>query len=176
MTKSLSKVDGIKVNNVNIIAGKAFVELEDQIEEKDLRKAVEYVGFKFKDVEYEGSITKEAKEMIHMDITKKEEKEHRERVSWLVKLIGTWILTIQIMFIMYAEEFLGIMLIPTDLMTPLMLILSFPIIFIFGFKTIKSGLRGFYKLYFSMDSLIALGTVIAFLTGILSFFMAFEYA
>ena len=94
-----------------------------------------------------------------------------ESHKWLIKLIGTWILTIQIMIIMYSKYLFGKPIVSMETMNPLMLILSFPIIFIFGFSTIKSGLRGFYKLYFSMDSLIALGTVVAFLTGILSFFI-----
>jgi len=95
----------------------------------------------------------------------------KESHKWLIKLVITWFLTIQIMLIMYSEHLFGKMIIPMKAMTPVMLILSFPIIFIFGFKTIKSGLRGFYKFYFGMDSLIALGTVVAYLTGILSYFM-----
>jgi len=51
-----------------------------------------------------------------------------------------------------------------------LLILGFPVVFIFGWSTIKSGLKGFYNFYFSMDSLIALGTVIAYLTGFFSYF------
>ena len=95
----------------------------------------------------------------------------QENQKWLIKLIVTWILTIQIMIIMYSEHLFGKMIIPMKAMTPAMLVLSFPIIFIFGFQTIKAGLRGFYKFYFSMDSLIALGTVVAYSTGILTYFM-----
>tara|TARA_Y100000034_G_C6890761_1_gene409695 strand:+ start:192 stop:2111 length:1920 start_codon:yes stop_codon:yes gene_type:complete len=94
-----------------------------------------------------------------------------ENKKLLIKLIAVWILTIQIMVIMYSKHLFGKEIVSMKAMTPLMLILSFPIIFIFGFQTIKSGLRGFFKLYFSMDSLIALGTVVAYLTGILSYFM-----
>jgi P-type Cu+ transporter len=94
-----------------------------------------------------------------------------ENKKWLIKLIGTWVLTTQIMVIMYSKHLFGKEIVPMNLMAPLMLILSFPIIFIFGFQTIKSGMRGFFKLYFGMDSLIALGTLVAYLTGILSFFM-----
>ena len=53
----------------------------------------------------------------------------------------------------------------------ILLVLAFPVIFIFGWPTIKGGMRGFYTFYFNMDSLIALGTIIAFLTGILSYFI-----
>jgi len=91
--------------------------------------------------------------------------------NWLVKLIGVWFFTVLIMIIMYLPKISGFKILPKELMTPVMLALSFPIIFIFGFSTIKSGIRGFFKLYFSMDSLIALGTLIAFLTGFLSFYI-----
>ena len=47
--------------------------------------------------------------------------------------------------------------------------MGFPVIFIFGWGTIRGGIRGLFTFYFNMDSLIALGTVIAFLTGILSY-------
>ena len=57
-----------------------------------------------------------------------------------------------------------------NIASTIILILGFPVIFIFGFETIKGGLRGFYSFYFNMDSLIALGTVIAYVTGFLSFF------
>ena len=98
----------------------------------------------------------------------------KETNKWLVKLIGSWILTIQIMAIMYLPKLTGKPILSMEIMTPAMLILSFPIIFIFGFQTIKAGLRGFIKFYFSMDSLIALGTIIAYLTGILGFFMPIQ--
>jgi Cu+-exporting ATPase len=106
-----------------------------------------------------------------MEENQEEKKKDHEMRKWLIKLIGSWLFTIQIMIIMYSEFFFKVKLIPMNLMVPLTLGLSFPIIFIFGFRTIKAGLRGFFKLYFGMDSLIALGTVVAYATGIMSFFM-----
>lgn len=90
---------------------------------------------------------------------------------WRKKLIGIWVLTILIMTVMYFDFLFGVTLVPMSWMTPLMLVLSFPIIFVFGFHTIKSGIRGFFRLQFTMDSLIVLGTVVAYTTGILSFFI-----
>lgn len=104
----------------------------------------------------------------------KESIEDREIKIWKRKLLGVWLLTIPIMIIMYSGKLIGLEIFPMKFMTPIMLVLSFPIIFIFGFQTIKSGLKGFYRLYFTMDSLIALGTIVAFLTGILSFFMQIQ--
>lgn len=59
-------------------------------------------------------------------------------------------------------------------MTILVLIFAFPVIFIVGFSTLKSGFRGFLSFYFNMDSLIALGTVVAYLTGFVSLFYGLE--
>lgn len=96
--------------------------------------------------------------------------ENKELRSWRRKLIGDWIFTIPIAFLMFSERVFGMSFVPESWMIPLFLILGFPVIFIFGFSTIKGGLRGFYTFYFSMDSLIALGTVIAYFTGIFSYF------
>jgi P-type Cu+ transporter len=94
--------------------------------------------------------------------------------KWLVKLIGAWFFTINIILIMYSEFLFGRPIASMQAMNIILLVLSFPIIFVFGFSTIKSGLRGFFRLYFSMDSLIALGTIVAYLTGMLGFFMEID--
>lgn len=96
--------------------------------------------------------------------------EELEIKSWKRKLIGSWIFAIPIAILMFSERLFGISLVSESWMIPILLILGFPVVFIFGFETIKGGLRGFYTFYFNMDSLIALGTVIAYLTGIFSYF------
>jgi len=159
VTRSLSKNKNIEVENVNVISGKAFVNLKEKVSESEIERAIKEVGFKFRGIEYESD-----KKIVS-------NKEQDETKIWMIKLIGTWILTLQIIFLMYSKWLFGMPLFSMESMNILLLILSFPIIFIFGFSTVKSGLRGFLKLYFSMDSLIALGTILAFLTGILSFFI-----
>ncbi len=52
LTRSLSKI-GAKDINVNVIFGKAFAEVENDISEEQLKKAVKDVGFELKEVEYE---------------------------------------------------------------------------------------------------------------------------
>ena len=95
----------------------------------------------------------------------------KETHKWYRKMFGSWVFTVIIMIVMYTPEITGKSLLPMGSMTPVMLILSFPILFIFGFDTLKKGLRGLYKFYFNMDSLIALGTLVAYFTGVLTFFM-----
>ena len=96
--------------------------------------------------------------------------EEMEIKSWRKKLIGVWIFAVPIAILMASQRILGLNIIPEKYMVITLLVLGFPVVFIFGFDTIRGGLRGFYTFYFNMDSLIALGTVIAYLTGIFNFF------
>lgn len=110
------------------------------------------------------------KQVIRFLWLNKLEMEDKELKTWLLKMIVAWIFTVQIMAIMFIERFLEINLLHGNLMIVVMLILAFPVIFIVGWGTLRSGLRGFYRFYFSMDSLIAMGTLIAYLTGIFALF------
>src|SRR3989344_4673113 len=95
--------------------------------------------------------------------------EDTEIRSWKHKLIWSWLLTIPIAVIMLSERLFNFPLIEMPYSIIVILVLGFPVIFVFGWDTIKSGINGLINLYFNMDSLIALGTVIAYVTGILSF-------
>ncbi len=90
--------------------------------------------------------------------------------SWKRKLIWSWIFSVPIAILMFSERLLGLALLPEAWVIPAFLIWGFPVVFIFGWPTIRGGMRGFYTFYFSMDSLIALGTIVAYLTGIFSYF------
>ncbi len=96
--------------------------------------------------------------------------EEYEIESWRKKLIGSWVFAIPIAVLMFIQRIIRIDLLPEEQMIIVYLILGFPIIFIFGFNTLKGGLRGLFTFYFNMDSLIALGTILAYLTGIFNFF------
>jgi P-type Cu+ transporter len=161
LTSELEKI-GAKEISINPVSGKAFASVADDVSIEQLGKAVTDAGFKSTGVGFEDSVSAPSgvKKIGGGEIG-----------IWKKKLWGTWILTILIMGIMYFEGLFGVMPVPMKWMTPAMLILSFPIIFVFGFHTIKSGVRSFYKLQFTMDSLIALGTVVAYVTGFLSFYI-----
>lgn len=99
-----------------------------------------------------------------------ESSEDREIRQQRVKLICVWILAIPIAFFMLSERLFGVELLQPAFMQIIILVLAFPVIFIIGFPTIRGGLKGMIHLYFNMDSLIALGTILAYLTGFFSFF------
>jgi P-type Cu+ transporter len=99
-----------------------------------------------------------------------EKPEDKEIKTWKNKLILAWLIVIPLIILMYLPMILGTMFFEEKLNSIIILGLAFPVIFILGFSTLKSGFRGFISFYFNMDSLIALGTVVAYLTGILNFF------
>ncbi len=108
--------------------------------------------------------------MIMKQHDHKESFEEKNLRLWKKKLLGAWIFAIPIALLMILERFFEVM--PFGEFTAmLILLLGFPVIFLFGWETIKAGSRGFISFYFSMDSLIALGTLIAYFTGILSIFL-----
>ena len=100
--------------------------------------------------------------------------EDKEIKGWTKRMWLSWLFTIPIAAIMLAERFLGMMLFDEKITSIILLILAFPVIFIFGWPTVKGGMRGFFTFYFNMDSLIALGTIIAYLTGIISYFIEIQ--
>ena len=94
-------------------------------------------------------------------------EEDAEIRSWRNKLILAWIFTIPIAILMLGNR-LGVEILPENIMLAITLVLAFPVIFIFGWQIIKSGVRGLIYRYFNMDSLIVLGVLIAYITGFLS--------
>jgi len=98
-----------------------------------------------------------------------ESSEYKEAKTWRNKLIAAWAIVIPIILLMYLPMILGVMFFEESINSIILLVLAFPVIFIIGFSTLKSGFRGFVTFYFNMDSLIALGTVVAYSTGILNF-------
>ena len=109
--------------------------------------------------------------MNHSEHDHSKPAEDSEIKDWKKKLVGSWIFAIPIAIIMIVMRIFNMMFLPEEWLIAGLLILGFPVVFIFGFSTLKSGIRGLFTFYFNMDSLIALGTLIAYVTGILFFFM-----
>ena len=101
-----------------------------------------------------------------------EESEIQEMNKAKKKMFYSWLFAIPIAVIGILFE--RILNINNYIIMILPLLLSIPILFILGFPTIKSALKSIKYLSFNMDVLISLGTIIAFLTGILRFFMPIE--
>jgi len=125
---------------------------------------------------YMGVLSDKMKMHEHHDMKNMEEHHHDEPAedaeisSWKKKMVLAWLLAIPIAIIMLSERIFGLMILPEKYSMFVILAMAFPVVFVFGFETIKGGLRGLFSFYFNMDSLIALGTIIAWLTGIFSYF------
>jgi len=95
--------------------------------------------------------------------------EDDEIKDWKKKLVWSWLFTIPIALLMLSERLFGFELVQMPYSIIVILALAFPVVFLFGWNTIKGGIRGLFTFYFNMDSLIALGTIVAYITGIFSF-------
>ena len=102
---------------------------------------------------------------MQMDVENVEEDS--EIKSWKRKLILAWLFTIPLAILMYSEDVFGAGILSERNTHYVVLLLALPVVFYVGYETLRAGFRGFVNFYFSMDSLIALGTVVAYLTGIL---------
>jgi Cu+-exporting ATPase len=178
--KSLKEVKGVREANVSIMTNKALLEIDDSVKEKELKDAISRIGnYQAKEISYENGRKDKVKEEKH-EHHEHEEHDHSGTIeeteikTWKKKMVWAWLITIPITFIMFSERLFGLKLFEPNTMTIVLLVLSFLVIFIIGWTTLKGGLKGYYTFYFSMDSLISLGTVVAYITGIMSFFMSVQ--
>ncbi|MFN4201287.1 heavy metal translocating P-type ATPase [Fervidobacterium gondwanense] len=146
--KSLSKVEGVKFAAVNLATNTAFVVLEDDVDDEILAKAVESVGY---------GVTDEPVEAIE------EKRLKRIKTNLIIALIITIPLSILMLFhtnnvhIPYFKE--------------LELIFAALVIFYAGRDTIKGATIALLHKHSNMDTLILFGSVTAWLTTPLSYFM-----
>jgi Cu+-exporting ATPase len=157
--KALSEVPGVEYVSVNIATEKARVRyVPSFISILDLRKAVENVG-------YEVSTEEEVDTSV--------EKMQMDRKRMLL----SWAFTIPIILWMLPEMLLGLA-IPSALIFNLGIIaLATPVLFWMGMPTIKSAYKAITHSSANMDVLIALGTIISYITGPLYFVAPiFNYA
>jgi len=150
---ALKKVNGVKNIELNINLHKAKIIYS--AEKGKVRKAIEDAGYEIA-----------GEEKVEEDIDLIEMQKAKKRM-WIAWSFAAPIAIIGILF----EKILGI---ENLAIKTLPLILAFPILFIVGYPTIRSAVKSIKYLSFNMDVLISLGTVIAFLTGLLRFAMPIE--
>lgn len=157
--KALRRVDGVEGAVVNLATEKAFVRYNPQkVSILDLRKAVKDAGY-------------DVSEEEEVDITQEELGKARRR------MLTAWALTIPIILWMIPEMFFGIMWPNMFIFNLGMTLISAPVIFWVGWPTIRSAYASVTHGSANMDLLIAMGTIIAWLTGPASFVVPlFNYA
>ncbi len=152
----LESVDGVDDVSVNFATERADVSHDSSVSQEQLVQAVEDVGYGVRD------------ELLEDELEGEEELQTIKRMA-----IRAWIVTSPIVLLMVF------MWTPLDLLTGLqidvlLLIFATPVVFYYGRTTHASALRAIKNGTFNMDSLIALGTIAAWATGVMVFAMPVE--
>ncbi|KKN23730.1 hypothetical protein LCGC14_0901910, partial [marine sediment metagenome] len=162
--KALNKAEGIKNATVNLTTEKAVVDYDaDELDYDDIAKIINNTGYSALGKEEIESITSKYDQEIENEERKFKTAKKRMLVSWLfVVPITIWMLVEMIGGIMWPNAFiynLG------------MIILALPPLFWAGYSTYFTAFKAVRHGSANMDVLIALGTLSAFITGPLYFFL-----
>ncbi len=146
--KALKTVDFVEGAHVSFAGGKALVTLRDAGDRAALERAVSDAGYG-----------------VLADSPEAEDQElKRERR----RLISSWILTAPLMVNMLLMMLAGIHLLPMSVLQPIELVVAGIVIFGVGSPIVRATWTSFRTLNFSMDSLIGIGSIAAWLTGALA--------
>jgi len=153
---SLETVDGVDDVSVNFATERATVHHADGVSHDQLIEAVETAGYGVRD------------ELLDDEMADQDELATIKRMA-----IRAWIVTSPIVLLMVF------MWTPLDLLSAfqidvLLLVFATPVVFYYGRTTHASAFRALKNGSFNMDSLIALGTVVAWATGVMVFVTPIE--
>ncbi len=162
VARALRKVPGVLEANVNLATEKATVTYIPGLATlADFKKAVADAGYEVLEPQEETARTAAAEE--EEDEAERKMREARRRMQ------VAWAFTIPIILWMIPEMFFGILWPNATLYNLGLILLAVPALWV-GRKTYQSGFKAALKGYANMDTLIALGTSVAWLTGPASFF------
>ncbi len=152
----LQDVPGVEEVSVNFATERADVRHDEGVSSEQLRTAVEDVGYGVED-EDKGENAGEDEEL-------------RDRLRVAIK---AWAVTSPILLLMVF------MWTPIDPLSAfqidlLMFVFATPVVLYYGRTTHASAVKGIRNGTFNMDSLISLGTLAAWLTGVMVFYMPVE--
>ncbi len=158
--KALAGVEGVSSAAVNIATNKATVEhAPGRAPVQDLRRAVEKAGYGVAAIERPGAERRLARERERLEEDQRKVDRARSRMVW------AWLFTVPITAWMIPHMFFGVMW-PSALTFDLgMIVLGAPVLFIWGWETIAAGFRSLLNRTPTMDTLIAIGSTVAFATG-----------
>lgn len=147
---AIRKVRGVDTVNVNFIDKKATIIFNsDSTNIKLFTKRVKQAGYNL------------------IDPKQEQDNEIKEIRQERLRLLIAWLITLPLVIKMICEMFFGFYPGGRQIALVLDLIFAFPVIFIIGFPVIKTTVLSVKNLSFNMDSLIGIGTIAAYLTGVL---------
>ena len=164
--RALNDLDGVSEAVVNLATEQATVHVDGHVPVEALESAIERAGYavRHREPRPDAAIAPAAS-AFEDDLIERDARHLREASGrmWIA-----WLLVIPIMGWMIPEMFLGIMW-PSPLGFHIgMVALAAPALLIAGWPTLRSGFRSLFRLSPSMDTLIALGTSVSLLTGIIA--------
>src|SRR3989344_7821433 len=74
--------------------------------------------------------------------------EDEEISMWKKKLFWAWLFGVPVLILMFIARVFGIEVVSDTFVIIFFLILGFPVVFVFGWSTIKGGFRGLFTFYF----------------------------
>jgi len=175
--RALSQVDGVRSVQVNLLAERASLDVEEKIDVDRLVRAVSEAGYEadpmvipdrtesreafFAEVREDGDrVGRPAGrgDLVQRERKRLAEARHRARIAW--------ILAIPVVGWMIPEMAFGVMW-PSPLAFHVgMVVLAAPVLFFAGGPTLRAGARAAVALAPTMDTLIGLGTFASFATGV----------
>jgi Cu+-exporting ATPase len=169
--KALAQLDGVSSAAVNIATHKATVEhAPDHAPVEDLRRAVEQAGYAVAAVERSGAERRLARERERLQEDQRKVDRSRAGMIW------AWAFTAPIIAWMIPHMFFGVMW-PSALTFDVgMIVLAAPVLYIWGWETVRGGYRSLLHGSPTMDTLIAIGSTVAFATGFVAVAYDLGYA
>ncbi|QSG02353.1 heavy metal translocating P-type ATPase [Natranaeroarchaeum sulfidigenes] len=153
---SLEDIDGVEDASVNFATERADIDHDESVSVEDLVEAVEAAGYGVRD------------ELLEDEMEGEEELQEMRQLA-----IRSWIVTSPIVLLMVF------MWTPLEVLTGFqidvaMFVFATIVVFYYGIPTHTSAIRGIQNGTFNMDSLISIGTVVAWVTGVMVFVTPME--
>jgi len=158
--KALSAVEGVRSASVNLASESAAVTYdEESVDEGRLRRAVEDAGYTVAGSSSERAESRADRERRKLEEDQRKVEDSRRRMWW------AWGLTAPIIAWMIPEMITHVKWPSALAYDAGMILLAAPVLLIWGRETITGGFRSLLSGNPNMDSLIALGSSAAFVTG-----------
>lgn len=162
---ALADISGVISSSVNLASEQANVTyIPGMADFDDFKKAVTETGYQVLDI---------IDNRVDIEKDEEDKSQAKMRVARFRMRIA-WGLTIPIILWMFAEMFLGIMWPSPTIFNLGMVIMAIPVLFWVGWPTYRGAWVAVRHGHANMDTLIALGTGVSFLTGPASFLTAVD--
>ena len=172
--RALNEIEGVSDATVNLATEQATIHIDGSVSTEALEDAIVNAGFSVgRRAATPGESSVSSASTFEEDLIERDARHLREASR---RMGLAWLLVIPIMGWMIPEMFLGIMW-PSPLGFHIgMVALATPALLIAGWPTLRSGFRSLLRLSPSMDTLIALGTTVSLITGIIAILAELDLA